>query len=107
MCYLIKVLLNTNVGGVCVPYHSECVHDSFSVLAFLSHYHSHGQLQTLLEGVALPCLAKAIVIKLTVSQTSGSFSSMWAGGAFYYYWHALLMNIINCISAQISLLKEN
>ena len=47
-----------------------------------------------------------MVIKLTVSQTSGRFSSMQAGGVFYYYGHMLLMNIINCISAQISLLKE-
>ena len=47
-----------------------------------------------------------MVIKLTVSQTSGSFSSMRVGGGFYY-WLAFLMNIINDVHTQIQHLQEN
>ena len=46
-----------------------------------------------------------MVIKSTVSQTSGSFSSMRAG-SFFYYWHGVLVNIINCISIRIQYLQE-
>ena len=46
---------------------------------------------------------QAMVIKLTVSQTSGSFLSMREGGV----WSAILMNIINCFGAQIQRLQKN
>ena len=39
-----------------------------------------------------------------VSQTSGSFSGMRAGGVYFYYWHVLLMNIIYYASEQIQYL---
>ena len=48
-----------------------------------------------------------MVIKSTVSQTSGSFLSMRAGGVYFYFWFALLMSIINCFGAQIQHLQEN
>ena len=48
---------------------------------------------------------KATVIKLTVSQTCGNFSSMRASDVCYY-WHAPLMNIINCTGAQNSVLAS-
>ena len=47
-----------------------------------------------------------MVIKFTVSQTSGSFSSMRAGGVFYY-WHTVLVNIINNVRARLPCLQEN
>ena len=50
---------------------------------------------------------KAMVIKLTVSQTFGSFSSMRAGGVYFYYWHVFLMNIINYASARVQYLQQN
>ena len=47
--------------------------------------------------------AKAMVIILKVSQTSGSFSSMWAGGVYFYN----LMNINNRASTQIQYLQQS
>ena len=55
---------------------------------------------------------KAMVIKFTVSQTFGSFSDIWkllkhAGGrCFFNCWHAVLVNIINCVSAGLQFLQE-
>ena len=48
-----------------------------------------------------------MVIKLTVSQTSGSFLSMRAGGVYFYFWSVLLMNIINCFGAQLRYSQKN
>ena len=48
-----------------------------------------------------------MVIKLTVSQTSGCFLSMRAGDVYFNFWPTLLMNIINCFAAQIQHLQEN
>ena len=49
--------------------------------------------------------AKAMIIEITVSQTSVGFSSMQTGGVFYYC-HAIIVNIINCVRAQIQYLQE-
>ena len=47
-----------------------------------------------------------MVIKLKVSQMSGSFSSMRAGGVYFYYWHTFLMNIINYASVRDSIYNK-
>ena len=66
------------------------------------HYKTHTHTICILGIITMWCIqSKAMVIKLTVSQTSGSFSSMRAGGVYYfYYWHVFLMNIINYASAK-------
>ena len=46
-------------------------------------------------------------MKLTVSQTSGGFLRMRAGGVYYYFWSALLMSIIYCFGSQTQHLQEN
>ena len=51
--------------------------------------------------------AKAMVIKSTVSQTSGSLSSMRASGVYFYYWHVFLVNIINYTSSRVQYLQQN
>ena len=47
-----------------------------------------------------------MVIKLTVSQTTGSISNMRAGGVSFYYWHVVLVNIMNRVNARIHCLQE-
>ena len=39
------------------------------------------------------------------SLRAGGFPSLRAGGVFYY-WHEVLVNIINCVSAQIQFLQK-
>ena len=48
-----------------------------------------------------------MVIKLTVSQTSGYFLNIRAGGVHFYFWSVLLMNMINRFGTQIEHLQKN
>ena len=69
------------------------------------------QVYTTMSTATTTCIvltsAKAMVIKLTVSQTSENFSRMRAGGVYFYYWHMFLINIINYASAGVQYLQRN